>query len=380
MLRITWVTNMSPPYRRPVWAHLAASAHLRVYLLHSSQRDVARANRGQDWQAIHGTGTAYGPYLPRSLNLRLAGLPLPILVAARKLIRGTDVLVLGGWEAPAYWQLMALARIKACPIIGFYESTLATNRFKRGIVAAARRYFFRQLDLIVVPGAAARQALLAFGVDESKVVEAFNAVDVQSMRHAATRARRSLPVVYDASHKLIYVGQLIPRKNLDSLILAVALLDPAYTLTIVGEGSLKERLRHLVDDLGISDRITFQSYTDNQALPSILCEHSTLVLPSTEEVWGLVVNEALACGLHVVVSKNCGVAPSVNGMQGVWLSKTGPAEISQQIQNSSRSWVGPISSPEILRHTPEAFAEKFLAAAKRATIRDRDGGRLHDYL
>jgi glycosyltransferase involved in cell wall biosynthesis len=277
--------------------------------------------------------------------------------------------VLAGWEAPPYWQLLWLARVKGCPVIGFYESTLASNRFKRGLIAAARRCFFRQLDLVVVPGTAARDALLAFGVDESRIVEGFNAVDVLAMHRAATEARKLLAAGDPTSRNLIYVGQLIPRKNLDSLIFALSSLDPAYTLTIVGEGPSKDRLRQLVVDLGLSDRITFRDYTDNQALPNLLCQHSTLVLPSTEEVWGLVVNEALACGLHVVVSAACGVAPSVKGMPGVWLSGTNSAELAQQIEKSSENWRGPIASPEILRHTPEALAGKFLQAARSAVVR-----------
>jgi glycogen synthase len=91
--------------------------------------------------------------------------------------------------------------------------------------------------------------------------------------------------------------------------------------------------------------------------------HSVLVLPSYEEVWGLVVNEALACGLHVVVSLVCGVAPTVAGMRGVWLCDTSQAALAHAIRLSCAAWSGPINQPEILQHTPQAFAETFLEAS-----------------
>jgi glycosyltransferase involved in cell wall biosynthesis len=372
MLTITWVTNRFAPYRRPIWAHLAASVKLSVYLLESSPRDVERANRGSDWKVTADTKAVYGPHLPKLINLALANMRFPILVSPRKLMEGTDVLVLGGWEKPAYWQLLCLARVRRRPVMGFYASTLASNRYKRGPVAAARRYFFRRLDLVVAPGPSAREALLAFGVHHSRIVEGFNTVDVESMHRAAEKARGDLSADSNHSKEIIYVGQLIPRKNVDSLIRAIASLDASYSLTILGQGSEKERLKRLVLDLAVSDRVTFRDYADNRAVPSVLCQHSTLVLPSTEEVWGLVANEALACGLHVVVSTACGVAPSVRGMRGVWLSETSPESIAEQIQKSSENWAGPIACPEILRHTPEALAEKFLVASQTLVGRDFD--------
>ena len=227
MLTITWVTNRFAPYRRPIWAHLAASVQLRVYLLESSPRDVERANRGPDWKVPASTEAAYGPHLPKLINLAWANRRFPILVRPQSVLQGTDVLVLGGWENPAYWQLLGLARLRRRPVIGFYSSTLASNRFKSGPVAAARRHFFRHLDLVVASGPGAREALLAFGVNQSRIVEGFNAVDVHSLHSAAMQARGKMSADYDASRKIIYVGQLIRRKNVDSLILAVASWIPA---------------------------------------------------------------------------------------------------------------------------------------------------------
>ena len=81
---------------------------------------------------------------------------------------------------------------------------------------------------------------------------------------------------------------------------------------------------------------------------------------STIEQWGLVVNEALAAGLHVVTSDRAGVAPSVASMPGVFVCGVAPMEIARAMAASRASWTGPIVSPDILANTPSRFAELFL--------------------
>ena len=83
----------------------------------------------------------------------------------------------------------------------------------------------------------------------------------------------------------------------------------------------------------------------------------TFILPSAEEVWGLAVNEALASGLHAVVSSKAGVAEFVQPMPGVFITEPTTNEIAKALELSRAKWVGPISNPEILSYTPERFAD-----------------------
>lgn len=354
---VVWVTNSAAPYRRPVWDKLAQSTQLAVRVLESDSQLARRGRRGNDWATSATAERA--TYEIRSVRTWSIGRGERVIYVLRGNLHvpqgSLSAVLLGGWESPAYWQTLAIARIRRARTVAFYESTLASQHHTRGIVAWARTQFFRSVDAVVVPGPAARDAVLSMGVDRSKIHTGFNAVDVAKFQRPPSP---SLPP--DRGHRYVYVGQLIERKNVHRLIQAFsATRESGDTLTIVGTGEDESALKQLVGDLALMDSITFTGGVPYEGLPAVLWQHHTLVLPSTEEVWGLVVNEGLAAGLHAVVSVGCGVAASVHHMTGVFTTPTDTESLASALSTSRASWTGPIDLPEILRHTPEEFASTF---------------------
>ncbi|MEA5457006.1 glycosyltransferase [Sinomonas sp. JGH33] len=363
--RIGWVTNLAAPYRRPIWESLARSADLHVFLLENRSRfERGRGNRASEWMSWDNAPVAVSEVPTVRLTAGERQLYLPRAVG-RLPGKGFDALVLTGWESPAYWTAAARGRRWGARLIGFYESTLATHAFRRGPIASVRKRFLRGLDAVLAPGPAAKEALLSMGVDASKIFVGFNPVDVLGIHARAHQARASAAVGDRRAngHRYLYLGQLIERKNVAGLIEAFArLADGDSSLTIAGSGHLLESLCALCDQLGLRDRVAFVGPVPYERVPEVLAEHHTLVLPSTEEVWGLVVNEALAAGIHAVVTRSCGVAASVEGMRGVFLADPESASLASAMEASRRAWTGPVDQPEILVHTPEAFAQVVLDA------------------
>ena len=103
--------------------------------------------------------------------------------------------------------------------------------------------------------------------------------------------------------------------------------------------------------------MTFAGHQSQEELAKLYAASNTFILASTNEVWGLVVNEALASGLHVIVSDKCGVAEFVREMDGAFICKTDQQSLQEEMQASSRQWNGYIEEPEILKYTPEKFAD-----------------------
>jgi len=136
---------------------------------------------------------------------------------------------------------------------------------------------------------------------------------------------------------------------------------PVDTLSIVGAGPLRAELAELA--LG-DPRIILRERVPYGEVPAVLARHDTLVLPSAREVWGFVVNEALAAGLHVVVSDHCGVAPSVEHMAGAYVAA--PDDLAEAMARSRAEWRGPIAEPEILSRDPAEFAAVFTTAFRSA--------------
>ena len=123
------------------------------------------------------------------------------------------------------------------------------------------------------------------------------------------------------------------------------------------EAKEMNHLKSLVERKKISDFVKFLGHRDNVEIAKIYSEHHTLILPSINEVWGLVVNEALASGMHVVVSNKCGVTDLIKDMKGCFFCGTDESSIANAMQNSCRNWQGHIEMPEILEFTPEKWAD-----------------------
>jgi glycosyltransferase involved in cell wall biosynthesis len=101
------------------------------------------------------------------------------------------------------------------------------------------------------------------------------------------------------------VARLVDIKNFDNLLKAWKIVESAnatYRLSIIGSGPLHDHLLKLKSDLQLK-RVDFDGMIGNQDIPGYLFKSDAFVLASFAESWGLVVNEAMAAGLPVLLSK-----------------------------------------------------------------------------
>jgi glycosyltransferase involved in cell wall biosynthesis len=152
----------------------------------------------------------------------------------------------------------------------------------------------------VIPVAdALRQRLLGVGVADAGLTVLPNGVDLRAFAprdKAAAKDQLGL-----AGAVVLSIGWLIPRKGHDLVIRAAALL-PAVTLLIVGEGPEGPRLRRLVGELAMGDRVRFVGTVPHDRLAPVYAAADVMVLASSREGYPGVVLEALACGTPVVAS------------------------------------------------------------------------------
>lgn len=355
--KVLWVTNLAAPYRRPVWRSLSARYELTVGLLESNsglERDHG-ANRGTDWLHNPEEGISFTELRTWKFT---RGESRFYILKSLPALHLYDLIVFGGWESPAYWLLLIASIFVGIARVGFYESHDGTMSHKTGVSAWVRSRFFRCMDRVVVPGNAAAKATIGFGVAEEKIVQGFNAVDVIAFHEASIKLHESESKPSTQGHRYLFVGQLIERKRVDAIIDAfTSIAGTQDELTIVGTGKLQDNLGARAGMT--SHRINFIGQVENDKLPQLMARHQTLILASENEVWGLVVNEALASGMHVVVSSNCGVAQSVSNMRGVYSVLPSLEDLSDNMRTSRLDWRGRILDPEILRFTPERFAADF---------------------
>ncbi len=123
-------------------------------------------------------------------------------------------------------------------------------------------------------------------------------------RERSSRRAYNLPERY-----FVYVGRLAPEKNLSALIDAFAqyrLEGGPLSLVLVGDGPEATALRRQVEAKGLTGHVLFAGLKDTREIGPYYAFADWFILPSWLDPWGLVVNEAMAAGLPVIVSGRCG--------------------------------------------------------------------------
>jgi 1,2-diacylglycerol 3-alpha-glucosyltransferase len=160
-----------------------------------------------------------------------------------------------------------------------------------------------------VSGGRAVSYLRSLGYRAASLETGYDVVDNNyfETRVAQIRNEGATPQQYP----FLFVGRFDPVKNLHLLIESFG----AYrkdggqrNLKMVGTGPLDREIRGIVAKRGLSEAIHFAGYQNYAQLPAHYARAHCLILPSLSEPWGLVVNEAMASGLPVIVSDRCGCA------------------------------------------------------------------------
>jgi glycosyltransferase involved in cell wall biosynthesis len=135
--------------------------------------------------------------------------------------------------------------------------------------------------------------------------------------------------------RIIFVGRFDPVKGLDNLLRAmnsVGKVLPDAQLILVGDGKERKNLESLADSLGIRDSVDFAGRLNGEKKTEYLCQADLFVLPSISEGFGIVILEAMACGLPVVATRVGGVPDLVeDGVNGYLVESRDFQEMAKKI-------------------------------------------------
>jgi 1,2-diacylglycerol 3-alpha-glucosyltransferase len=166
--------------------------------------------------------------------------------------------------------------------------------------------------------------LRQLGFANDRIAERYDVVDNDFFQRAAASARRNLnlPAALQLPAKyFLFVGRLSSEKNVLGLLKAFSgycKRGGTWSLVVVGDGPERATLEVEVLALGLQARVHFAGFKATEQVVPYYAFASCFVLPSAREPWGLVVNEAMACGLPVLVSSHCGCAEDLvhHGING----------------------------------------------------------------
>ena len=240
-------------------------------------------------------------------------MPLSPRIAAQKILRLEPDMIEVGDPYQLAWAALRVKDRTDVPLVAFCHSDLPrliAHRFGSSAQRIATRYMralYRQFDLVLAPSQVMVRQLRDIGI--ARVRHQPLGVDTDTFspqrRNPGLRAELGLP---EDTRLLLYAGRFTREKKLPLLIEAVRRLGAPYHLLLVGSGG----------KLPPAERVTclpFQS--DTRFLAELIASSDVLVHPGDQETFGLIVLEAMACGIPVVGVAAGGVGELIDERTGL---------------------------------------------------------------
>jgi glycosyltransferase involved in cell wall biosynthesis len=299
-----------------------------------------------------------------------------------------DVINLTGYYDPAQLLLLFWANANGVRVIMQNESTAADHQ-RGGWKERFKRWVFSRCDGFFCFGSQSADYMIGLGVPPDRVLVRKNAVDNNTLRLVYeqalfTRAAQQKELGLRPKN-FIFIGRLIEFKNLPMLLSAYsdALAESPHAadwgLIILGDGDERDKLVRQIDTLGLTGKAKLLPGRPWFQVPEVMALSNVLVLPSRSEPWGLVVNEAMACGLPVIVSDRCGCVIDLvhDGRNGFVFDPNQPAQLTKllaQFMNDAvdSEQLGEAAKHYIAPYSPEAVGQEMLDGFKRVVLTNQN--------
>jgi len=240
-------------------------------------------------------------------------MPLSVTAAARRLRAAQPDLIEAGDAGHCAWAALRLRQRLGIPAVAFYHSDLprlVRNRFGDAISHGTCKYLahlYREFDTVLAPSRLMVHQLADMGITHAlhQPLGIDSEIFHPSRRRDSLRAELGVP---EDTRLLVYAGRFTAEKKLAYLIEAVRKLGKPYHLLLVGGG----------DALPHHPQLSVMPFKrDQRELAGVLASCDVLVHPGDCETFGLIVLEAMACGLPVVGTNGGGVAELVDEQTGI---------------------------------------------------------------
>ncbi|TFV97413.1 glycosyltransferase [Algoriphagus kandeliae] len=223
-----------------------------------------------------------------------------------------DILIAGAIAFPSGANALNYANKHAIPLIIFDDARIEDVP-RTFFVNWIKKQLYSCVDAIFCPSPAWDETFKFFGLKKEQI---FYGVDVVDNSFFQKKAELEDIPTYFRKGYYLNVGRQIEKKNLLSLLKAYQELIKKFenvpNLLLVGDGDQRKLLEKYVNDSRLHNNVYFLPFQSQEKLRSIYKNASLFILPSSfGETWGLVINEAMASGLPVIVSNKVGCADTI---------------------------------------------------------------------
>jgi glycosyltransferase involved in cell wall biosynthesis len=345
MTRVTVVSPEPTPYRAPLFDRIAARDDIDLTVVYAARTVAART-----WSVDVGHDSVFlsGPRLPGAARLLRHDYPLTPGIFRALASTRPEVVVVSGWSTFASQAATVWSRAKRIPYVLLVESHDLGPRagWRRAVKGALVPRLVRGAAGVLVVGSAAAASVVARGASPARVRIFANTIDVARW---IARAERLSPKPHDGV-LVLSVGRDVPEKGLD--VLAAACAEAKVQLETIAGGASEAELA--------------QRYVDADVF----------ALLSRHEPWGVVVNEAAASGLPLVLTDRVGAARDLlrDGKNGYLVPADDTAAAAEALRKLAaspdlRRQMGERSRELVRPWGYEPSVENFVAAVREARAR-----------
>jgi glycosyltransferase involved in cell wall biosynthesis len=311
-IRVAAVFPEPTPYRAPLLDRVAAMPEVDLTVIYA-----ARTVAGRTWhvEPRHRAVFLRGVSVPGADKVLHHAYPVTPGIARALDQAHPRVVVVSGWSTFAAQGAIAWCRVRGVPYVLVVESHDEGPRpgWRRRVKAAVVPRIVEGASGALVTGTLARRSMLARGAAPERVRVFANTIDVEEFgREADALAGRRAELRAELGAGpddvvVLSVARLAPEKGLDVLVHAVAEAgDSRLVLVLAGGGPERERLEDLAGIRGV--RLVFAGDREWERIVETYVAADVFALLSQREPWAVVVNEAAACGLPLVLSDRVGAA------------------------------------------------------------------------
>ncbi|MEM1056574.1 MAG: glycosyltransferase family 4 protein [Bacteroidota bacterium] len=373
-----------------IWArlgpyHIARLRAAHALLLQHDHDLVALEVASQDTTYDWDTEARTVPFqweiaLPGSVYDHVASTEMTGAVEAALGRIAPEAVAFPSYSTPEAWAALRWCRSHRKTAIMMNVSS-ATDAPRSSWRESLKQILVRQTDSALVGGKAHADYLADFGLPRDHIARGYSAVDNAFFQDGARReAPPELPGLDDPAPYVIASNRMIARKGLPSLLTAYAAYRERvafpWRLLLLGDGPLRAELEDMA-----GGGVVFCGFQQRDTLPLYYGRAEAFVHAAQMDQWALVVNEAMAAGLPVLVSTGAGCAPHLveRGRNG-WTFEPGDTEALtdllvrlHEMPEADRQAMGTASQEIIAEYGPDAFARGLWKAFQDGRARSKRG-------
>jgi glycosyltransferase involved in cell wall biosynthesis len=307
MKKIAFVTNVPAPYRIPIFNRLAQTPGFRFHAIFCCQREPNRT-----W-SLPPMGFEHTFLRERfsTVNNRYIHNNLDVIPALKRL--SPDLIITDGFN-PTHLYAFGYAIAKKVSHITMTDGTFDSEKSLSTLHRLVRRFVYRRTGAFLSASMGGKKLYESYGIPENRCFRSCLCVDNLAFLPEAEKEQKQFD--------FIFCGRIESVKNpvfAQNVAIEVAnKLKRRVKLLFVGSGSLEPTLKKMADMYPEQLEVTFNGFATQEELPALYRSARIFIFPTLWDPWGVVVNEACAAGLPILVSPHAGAAGELvlNGENG----------------------------------------------------------------